>query len=48
MARKLGGLAMIAFAVFFVISNPHAAAGFIHQIASGIGAFATDLAHGGH
>jgi len=28
---------VIAFAMFFAINNPHAAAGFIRQIAAGIG-----------
>ena len=46
--RKLGGLALLAFAVFYAVTNPSEAAGFIHSIASGLGAFASALAHGGH
>jgi hypothetical protein len=46
--RKLAGLALVAFAVFYAITNPSNAAGFVHSIASGIGSFATALAHGGN
>lgn len=45
--RKLAGFALVAFAVFYAITNPNDAAGFVHSIASGIGSFATALAHGG-
>jgi len=45
--RKLGGLAVIAFAVFYAITNPGDAARFVHSIAAGVGSFATALAHGG-
>jgi hypothetical protein len=45
--RKLGGLALVAFAAYYAITNPGDAASFVHTIASGIGAFATALAHGG-
>jgi hypothetical protein len=45
--RKLVGAAVVAFAVFYAITNPGEAASFVHTIASGIGAFATALAHGG-
>ena len=45
--RKLGGLALAAFAVFYAITNPHDAASFVHTIATGLGSFATALAHGG-
>ena len=44
--RKLAGLAVMAFAVFYAITNPHTAAHAIHAIASGIGAFASALATG--
>ena len=44
--RKLGGLAVIAFAVYFAITNPHDAAGR-PPVATGIGAFFSALAHGG-
>ena len=46
--RKLGGLALVAFAVFYAITNPGDAADVVHTIASGIGSFATALAHGRH
>jgi hypothetical protein len=46
--RKLGGLAVVTFAGFYVITNPSEAASFVHTIASGIGAFATALANGGN
>ena len=46
--RKLGGLAVIAFAVFYAITNPSDAASVVHTIASGIGSFATALATGGN
>jgi hypothetical protein len=46
--RKLAGLAVFAFAVFYAITNPHAAAHAIHTIASGLGLFASALAHGGN
>ena len=45
--RKLAGLAVVAFTVFYMITNPSDAAGFVHTIASGIGSFATALANGG-
>jgi hypothetical protein len=45
--RKLAGLALVAFALFYAITNPSHAAGFVHTITDGIGAFATALAHGG-
>jgi hypothetical protein len=46
--RKLGGLAALAFAAFYAITNPHDAAAFVHTIASGIGSFASALAAGGN
>ncbi|GGQ77552.1 hypothetical protein [Couchioplanes azureus] len=45
--RKLAGLAVGAFAVFYAITNPADAADFIRTVASGIGAFASALADGG-
>lgn len=45
--RKVAGLAVVAFAVFYAITNPGDAAGLVHTIASGIGSFATALANGG-
>ncbi|GIF02352.1 hypothetical protein [Paractinoplanes rishiriensis] len=44
--RKLLGVAVFAFAVFYAITNPADAAGFVVDIASGIGAFASALADG--
>ena len=46
--RKLAGLAVLAFAVFYAISNPIDTAGAIRNLASAIGAFASALASGGH
>jgi hypothetical protein len=46
--RKLAGLAVVAFAVFYAITNPHEAARAIHTIAAGLGTFASALAHGGN
>lgn len=46
--RKLAGLAVLAFAVFYAITNPIDAAHAIHAIASGVGAFASALATGGN
>jgi hypothetical protein len=46
--RKLGGLALVAFVVFYAITNPHDAASFVHTVATGLGSFATALAHGGN
>jgi hypothetical protein len=46
--RKLSGAAVVLFALFYAISNPHTAADFIHTIAAGIGSFATALASGGN
>lgn len=48
MARKLAGLAAVAFALFYAVTNPSDAADVIHTIASGVGAFATALANGGN
>lgn len=45
--RKLAGLAALAFAVFYVVTNPADAASLVRDIASGIGAFASALAEGG-
>jgi hypothetical protein len=47
-ARKLGGLAVIAFALFFAITNPGDAADIVRTIATGIGSFASALATGGN
>jgi hypothetical protein len=46
--RKLAGLALLAFAAYYAITNPADAADAIHTIASGIGSFAAALAHGGN
>jgi hypothetical protein len=47
-ARKLLGLAVLAFALFFAITNPADAAAIVRTIASGIVAFASALASGGN
>lgn len=46
--RKLAGLAVLAFAVFYAITNPAEAADAIRTIAAGIGSFASALATGGN
>jgi hypothetical protein len=46
--RKLAGLALLAFAAYYAITNPHEAAHAIHTIASGLGSFASALASGGN
>ena len=47
-ARKLGGLAVLAFVLFYAITNPHTAADTVRTIAAGIGTFASALATGGN
>ena len=47
-ARKVLGLVVAAFAVFYAITNPHDAADAIRTVTSGIGAFASALASGGN
>jgi hypothetical protein len=47
-ARKIAGAAVVAFALFYAITNPHTAADFVQTIASGIGSFAAALASGGN
>jgi hypothetical protein len=44
--RKLGGLALVAFALFYAITNPSDAASFVHSVTGGVTAFATELAEG--
>ena len=46
--RKLGGLAVVAFVLFFAITNPHTAADAVRTVASGLGTFAFALATGGN
>ena len=46
--RKLGGLAVVAFLIFFALTNPTDAAGLIRHVATGVGAFFSALAHGGN
>jgi hypothetical protein len=43
--RKVAGWAVVAFIGFYAITNPAQAASFVHTVASGIGAFASNLAH---
>jgi hypothetical protein len=47
-ARKLGGLAVLAFLLFYAVTNPTTAAHAVHTIASGLGTFASVLATGGN
>jgi hypothetical protein len=46
--RKLGGLAVLAFALFYAVTNPSDAASFIRTVAEGVGTFASALANGGN
>jgi hypothetical protein len=46
--RKVLGGVLLAFALFYAITNPAEAASFVHTIASGVGSFATALANGGN
>ncbi|MEV6598879.1 hypothetical protein AB0M36_18760 [Actinoplanes sp. NPDC051346] len=41
--RKFGGLAVGALLVFYAISNPTDSAGFVRDVAAGVGAFASAL-----
>lgn len=45
--RKLDGLAVVAFLIFFALTNPSDAADVIRDAATGVGAFFSALAHGG-
>ena len=44
--RKLAGLTVLAFAVFYAITNPSEAADAVRSIVSGVGSFASALAGG--
>jgi hypothetical protein len=45
--RKLAGWALLAFALFYAISNPTETATILRGVASGLADFATALAGGG-
>lgn len=45
--RKILGWLVLAFVVFYAVSNPADAAGVLRSVASGIGEFAAALAGGG-
>ncbi|WP_169739451.1 hypothetical protein [Actinoplanes friuliensis] len=47
-ARKVLGLAVAAFAVFYAITNPHEAAEAVRTAVAGIRTFASALASGGN
>ena len=47
MLRKALGWVVLAFVLFYAVTNPHASADFVRSIATGIGAFASALAGGG-
>ena len=47
MGRKILGYLVLAFVLFYAITNPHAAADVARSIASGVGTFASALASGG-
>ncbi len=48
MMRKIAGYVVLAFVLFYAVTNPGQSAGFVRQVASGVGAFATALATGGN
>jgi hypothetical protein len=47
MGRKILGYLVLAFVLFYAVTNPSEAAGFVRTIASGVGEFASALAGGG-
>ncbi|MEH1125033.1 hypothetical protein [Micromonospora sp. CPCC 206061] len=47
MIRKLAGWAVLAFALFYAITNPTDTADFVRTVASGLAQFASALAGGG-
>ncbi len=46
MLKKILGWAVLAFVLFYAVTNPGPSAGFVREVASGVGAFATALAGG--
>jgi hypothetical protein len=44
MFRRLLGWALIAFAVFYLLTSPDGAAGFVHHVLGGLGSAARSLA----
>jgi hypothetical protein len=47
MLRKTLGYVVLAFVLFYAVTNPTDSADFVRSIASGIGSFASALAGGG-
>jgi hypothetical protein len=47
MLRKLLGWVVLLFVLYYAVTNPHTAAGFVHTLAAGIATFAAALAGGG-
>jgi hypothetical protein len=47
MLRKALGWVVLAFALFYAVTNPTDSADFVRSIASGVGSFASALAGGG-
>lgn len=48
MLRKALGWVVLAFVLFYAVTNPTDSADFVRSIASGIGSFASALAGGGN
>ena len=47
MTRKILSWAVLAFALFYLVTNPAQTAGAVRSLASGLGMFASTLAGGG-
>lgn len=47
MIRKLAGWGVLAFALFYAVTNPTETAGLVRTVASGLAQFASALAGGG-
>jgi hypothetical protein len=48
MLRKALGWVVLAFLLFYAVTNPTDSADFVRTVASGIGSFASALAKGSH
>jgi hypothetical protein len=47
MMRKLAGWAVLAFVLFYAVTNPTETAGMVRTVAAGLAAFASALAGSG-
>jgi hypothetical protein len=47
MLRKALGWVVLAFVLFYAVTNPIDSADFVRSVASGVGSFASALAGGG-